>query len=99
MASRLINGLKVFQASVCRVRGKFAVNFTLFGNVKIKVNGRINCAGRIGRCGCGKNTVSVRLQNLTKFTEINVKLMAVLLTLYYRPRKIIYHTIFGSVYG
>ena len=47
----------------------------------------------------GKNTVSVRLQNLTKFTEINVKVMAVLLILYYRPRKIIYHTIFGSVYG
>jgi len=56
--------------------------------------------GSIARSGAsGKNTVSVRLQNLTKFIEINVKVMAVLLTLYYRPRKIIYHTIFGSVYG
>ena len=32
--------------------------------------------------GChGKNTVSVRWQNLTKFTEINVKVMAVLITI------------------
>ena len=47
----------------------------------------------------GKNTVSVRWQNVTKFTEINVKVMAVLITVYYIPRKIIYHTIFRSVYG
>jgi len=37
----------------------------------------------------GKNTVS---QNLTKLTEINVKVLAVLITLYYRTPKIIYHT-------
>jgi len=41
---------------------------------------------------CNSVRQEYRISTVTKLTEINVKMLAVLITLYYRPRKIIYHT-------